>query len=183
AGVLPVMALIVGASVLGSEIDDGTAVHLLTKPLPRRDIVLTKLLVASLVTVVTVGAAMAATALLAAGDEPGLLPGMLAGTAVGAVAYCTVFLALSLLTRRPVLIGLAYVLVWESLLANLVEGTAVLSIQQYSLATTVAVSGTDLFGSHVSTPVSLVMAAIVTVAAAVVAVGRLRSFSVTGETS
>jgi len=183
AGVLPVMALIVGASVLGSEIDDGTAVHLLTKPLPRREIVLTKLLVASLVTVVTVGAAMAATALLAAGEQPRLLPGMLAGTAVGAVAYCTLFLTLSLLTRRPVLIGLAYVLVWESLLANLVEGTAVLSIQQYSLATTVAVSGTDLFGSRVSTPVSLAMAAIVTVGAAALAVDRLRSFSVAGETS
>ena len=41
--VLPVIALIVGTGVLGSEIDDGTIVHILTKPLPRRDIILAKL--------------------------------------------------------------------------------------------------------------------------------------------
>lgn len=181
--VLPVMALIVGASVLGSEIDDGTAVHILTKPLPRRAVVLPKLLVGFLVTVVTVGAAMLATGLLARSAEPGLALGMLAGTAVGALSYCALFLALSLLTRRPVLIGLAYLVVWESLLANLVSGTSVLSIQQYSLATTVAVSGTDLFSARVSTTVSLVMAAIVAVGATMLAVDRLRSFSVAGETS
>src|SRR4051794_3744109 len=44
--VLPVIALIVGTGVLGSEVDDGTIVHILTKPLPRRDIILAKLGVA-----------------------------------------------------------------------------------------------------------------------------------------
>jgi ABC-2 type transport system permease protein len=33
--VLPVIALIVGTGVLGSEIDDGTITHILSKPLPR----------------------------------------------------------------------------------------------------------------------------------------------------
>src|SRR5688500_14347851 len=41
--VLPVIALIVGTGVLGSEIDDGTIVHILTKPIPRWKIVLSKL--------------------------------------------------------------------------------------------------------------------------------------------
>ena len=41
--VLPVISLIVGTGVLGSEVDDGTIVHILTKPLPRRDIILAKL--------------------------------------------------------------------------------------------------------------------------------------------
>ena len=40
--VLPVVSLIVGTGVLGSEVDDGTLVHILTKPLPRRDIILAK---------------------------------------------------------------------------------------------------------------------------------------------
>src|SRR5206468_6368009 len=44
--VLPLTALIVGTGVLGAEIDDGTVVHILTKPLPRSEIVLTKLAVA-----------------------------------------------------------------------------------------------------------------------------------------
>src|SRR4029453_12818699 len=36
---LPVTALIVGTGVLGAEIDDGTVVHILAKPLPRWRIV------------------------------------------------------------------------------------------------------------------------------------------------
>jgi ABC-2 type transport system permease protein len=179
--VLPVIALIVGSGVLGSEIDDGTAVHILAKPLPRRDIIGSKLVVAFGVTVVTVGAAMLLTGLLA--GSTGLALGLLAGAAVGGVAYCALFVALSLVTRRPVLIGLVYVVVWEDLLSNLVPGTAVLSVQQYSLATAATVADTDLFNPLVSTPVSLVMAAIITVGATLLAVDRLRSFSVAGETS
>ena len=41
--------------MLGSEIDDGTVVHILAKPLPRWQIVLPKLAVAAVVTAVTVG--------------------------------------------------------------------------------------------------------------------------------
>lgn len=179
--VLPVMALIVGSGVLGSEIDDGTAVHLLAKPLPRRDVIVSKLVVAVAVTAGTVGAAMLLTG-LAAGSAT-LAFGLVAGAAVGALAYCALFVMLSLVTRRPVLIGLVYVLVWEGLLGNLVPGTAVLSVQQYSIATAATVAGTDLFDPQVSTPVSLVMAAVITLGATLLAVDRLRSFSVAGETS
>ena len=52
--VLPVVALLVGTAVLGSEIDDGTVAHILAKPLPRSQIVLSKLVVAVIVTAVTV---------------------------------------------------------------------------------------------------------------------------------
>jgi ABC-2 type transport system permease protein len=38
--VLPLIALIFGTAALGSELDDGTAVHVLTKPIPRWTIVL-----------------------------------------------------------------------------------------------------------------------------------------------
>ena len=44
--VLPVVALIVGTGVLSSEIDDGTLAHILAKPLPRSQIILSKLAVA-----------------------------------------------------------------------------------------------------------------------------------------
>jgi ABC-2 type transport system permease protein len=179
--VLPVMALIVGASVLGSEIDDGTLVHILTKPLPRRDIIVSKLLVAIGVSTVTVGVGMVLVGLVAGSPRLGL--GLLAGSAVGVVAYSALFLVLSLLTRRPVLVGLVYIMVWEGLLGNLVESTRVLSIQQYVVTVAERVAGTSLFEGTVSLPVSLVMAAVVTVAATALAVDRLRSFSLAGETS
>ena len=43
---VPLIALIAGTGALGPEIDDGSIVYLLAKPLPRREIVFTKLAVA-----------------------------------------------------------------------------------------------------------------------------------------
>ena len=40
--VLPIVALVVGTGVLGSEIDDGTLAHILAKPLARSEIILAK---------------------------------------------------------------------------------------------------------------------------------------------
>jgi ABC-2 type transport system permease protein len=179
--VLPVMALIVGTGVLGSEIDDGTLVHILAKPVPRREIILSKLAVAIAVTAVTVGVPMFVTGLIAGSTRLGL--GLVAGSALGAVAYSALFLLLSLVTRRPVLLGLLYVLIWEGLLGNILSGTRTLSVQQYVVTTTDAVSGTDLLQGVVSTPVSVIMAAVFTVGGTLLAIDRLRSFSVAGETS
>lgn len=179
--VLPVMALIVGTGVLGSEIDDGTVVHILAKPLPRREIILAKLVVAVAVTAVTVGVPMFAAGLVAGSVRLGL--GLAAGSALGALAYCALFLALSLVTRRPVLLGLVYVLIWEGILGNLLAGTRVLSIQQYVVTVADRVADTELLTGNVSVPLALVMAVLFTVAGTVFAIDRLRSFSVAGETS
>ncbi len=102
---------------------------------------------------------------------------------MGSVAYCALFVALSLLIRRPVLIGLAYILIWEGLLTNLLTGTRVLSIQQYVLTVADRIAVTDLLASNVSLSVSLAMAFVFTVGAALLAIDRLRSFSVVGETT
>ncbi len=178
--VLPLVALIVGTGVLGMEIDDGTLLHILTKPLPRREIVITKLVVASAVCI-----AVGATALFVAGaiaDGVRLGAGFAAGGAVAAVAYSALFAALSTMIRRPVLAGLLYILIWEGMLGNLLSGTAVLSIQQYAVTIAARVSGTDLLDSTVSLPVAVVMSAVFVAAGAVLATERLRSFSVAGET-
>jgi len=179
--VLPVIALIVGTGVLGSEIDDGTLVHVLAKPLPRREIILSKLAVAVVVTSITVGAAMFVGGLVAGSVRLGVA--LAAGSALGALAYSALFMALSLLTRRPVLIGLLYVLVWEGLLGNLLTGTRVLSIQQYVIAVADSIAPSNLLDGTVSIPVSLSMTAVFAVGATVLAIDRLRSFSVAGETS
>ncbi|MDG4828577.1 ABC transporter permease [Solwaraspora sp. WMMD1047] len=179
--VLPVIALIVGTGVLGSEIDDGTIVHILTKPLPRWQIVLPKLFVAAGITAVTAAVPLYVAGVLA--DSVSLGLALAAASAVGALAYSALFLALSLLTRRPVLLGLVYVLIWEGLLTNLVSGTRVLSIQQYVVAFADRIAPTDLLDGAVSVPVATVMTVLLTVGFTVLAVDRLRSFSVAGETS
>ncbi|MFI6243213.1 ABC transporter permease subunit [Micromonospora sp. NPDC050795] len=179
--VLPVVALIIGTGVLGAEIDDGTVVHILTKPLPRWQIVLPKLAVAAGVTAVTVAVPLYVAGVLADSVRLGLA--LAVSAALGALAYSALFLALSLVTRRPVLLGLVYVLIWEGLLGNFVSGTKVLSIQQYVIALADRIAPTGLLETSVSVPVASVMTALVSVGFTVLAIDRLRSFSVAGETS
>ncbi|GIJ23133.1 ABC transporter permease subunit [Micromonospora lutea] len=179
--VLPVVALIVGTGVLGAEIDDGTVVHVLTTPLPRWQIVLPKLAVAAGVTAVTVAVPLFAAGLLA--DSVRLGVALVLAASAGALAYSALFVAASLLTRRPVLLGLVYVLIWEGLLSNVISGTRVLSIQHYVIALADRLAPTDLLGTTVSVSVAAVMTALIIIAFTLLAVNRLRSFSVAGETS
>jgi ABC-2 type transport system permease protein len=179
--VLPVTALIVGTGVLGSEVDDGTLVHILTKPLPRRDIILAKLGVAIGVTAVTCAVPLYIAGTLAGSARLGL--GLAVGAVVGACAYSAFFLLLSLLTRRPVLLGLVYVLVWEGLLGRFVSGTRVFSIEQYVITLADRIGPTDLLAARVSLPVAIIMSVLITVGCTLFAVDRLRSFSMAGETS
>ncbi|MFI6822379.1 ABC transporter permease subunit [Micromonospora sp. NPDC050187] len=179
--VLPVVALIVGTGVLGAEIDDGTVVHILTKPLPRWQIVLPKLGVAAAVTAVSCAVPLYVGGVLAHSVRFGLALAL--ASAIGALAYSALFVALSLVTRRPVLLGLVYVLIWEGLLGNFVSGTKVLSIQQYVIALADRIAPTDLLSTTVTVPVSAVMTTLVVLGFTVLAVNRLRSFSVAGETS
>ena len=179
--VLPVIALVVGTGVLGSEIDDGTLAHILAKPLSRAEIIFSKYVVAVAVTALTAGVPLFVTGLLAGSTS--LAVGLLVGAAVGSLAYCALFLLLSLLTRRPVLLGLIYILVWEGLLGNLLTGTRVLSVTHYVQAVADRIAQSSLLDTTVTLPVAVAMAFIVTVGATVLAVDRLRSFTVVGDTS
>jgi ABC-2 type transport system permease protein len=179
--VLPVVALIVGTAVIGAEIDDGTVVHILTKPVPRTEIVLSKLAVAVAVTTVTVAVPMVLAGLIAGSGR--LAFGLAVGSALGALAYSAVFVALSLVTRRPVLVGLVYVLIWEGLLGNLLSGTKVLSIQQHVISVSDRIANSDdVLHAALSAPVAVVTSLVFTVGATYLAIDRLRSFSVAGET-
>ena len=179
--VLPVTALIVGTGVLGSEIDDGTIVHILTKPLPRRDIIFAKLLVAAPVSAISAAIPLFIAGVLADSVAFGLA--LVVAAVVGAIAYSSLFLLLSLLSRRPVLLGLAYVLVWEGLLGRFISGTRVLSIEQYAIALADKIHPTDILPGKVSIPVAIVMSAIFAIGGTIYAIQRLGSFSVAGETS
>lgn len=179
--VLPIMALIISSGVLGSEIDDGTLVHILAKPVPRSEIILAKVGVAIVVTTLTVGVPLYIAGLVAGSAALGLAA--FAGATVGAFAYSGIFAALNLLTRRPVLVGLLYVLIWEGTLSGVLTGTRLLSIRQYAIATAGHADPTGAINGTVSLTTALVMAAVFTVAGTLLAIDRLRSFSVAGETS
>lgn len=178
--VLPIVALLIGTGVLGSEIDDGTITHVLTKPLPRRTIVLSKYLVASTVTFLAAGVPLAVCGALADGGKLGIGLGIAA--IFGSLAYTGLFLTVSLVSRRPVLLGLVYVMLWEGVLGNVVSGTKVLSIEQYVLTIADRWSGTGLFSTTMAPATAVVLAVVFAVAGGVLATSRLARFQVRGET-
>jgi ABC-2 type transport system permease protein len=185
ATVVPLLGLIAGTGAIGPEIDDGSIVYLLAKPLSRHVIVVSKLAVA-----IGVIGTFAAVPVLAAGwvlvgSADGLAVGYGLGALVAGVAYCALFLLLAVLTRNAVVIGLIYALVWETLIGSLVPGAQALSIQQWALALTRVVVGDPADALEVTAAVrpevALPLLAVVTVGATVFAGSRLRSLRLTGE--
>jgi ABC-2 type transport system permease protein len=180
--VLPLTALIIGTSVLGAEVDDGSIVQLLATPVPRSVVIASKYAVAAALTAAFVAVPELLGGLIATGGFTKLTIGLFVGALAGSVMYNAIFVMLSVLTTRAIAFGLLYVLIWESLLGNLVSGAKFLSIGQYSLgiANAIAHEATALNAS-LSAGTAIPMGAIVTVIAIIVAVRGLASFSLKGD--
>jgi ABC-2 type transport system permease protein len=144
--VLPLVALIIGTAAIGSEIEDGTAVFLLVKPIARWRIALAKLAVAAGLTAILVVPPIVLTGILVAGvggDSLGTTFGFALAAMAGGTAYAWAFTALGTITSRALIVGLAYTLLWEGVLAGLLEGTRFLSIRQATLGLAAAWTGHD----------------------------------------
>lgn len=162
---VPLVGVIAGTGAIGPEIDDGAIVYLLAKPIRRRTIILTKLLVAIGVTV-----AFSAVPTLIAGyvlnaNGQNLAVAYAIAAAVACIAYAAIFLLLGVVTRHAVVVGLVYALVWEGVVGNVVPGARTLSVQQWSLAVAQKIAHGDLVDSAVSLNVGVVALVLVTVAA------------------
>jgi ABC-2 type transport system permease protein len=131
--VLPLVALVFGTASLGSELEDGTAIHLLTKPIPRATIVVAKVGVAGTLTAALLVPSTVLAALLlgrpGAGSDAAL--GLGAGVLVGSYVYVALFAALSVVTSRGLILGLGYALIWEGLLAGVLPGSQAFSVREY----------------------------------------------------
>ena len=131
---MPLLGLIAGTGAIGPEIDEGSIVYLLAKPLNRYSIVLTKLVVAIGVVVAFGVLPVAVAGVVLTGEVGAVTVAFTVGALAAGVAYCAVFLLLAVVTRNAVVIGLIYALIWESLVGGFVPGAQALSIQQWSLA-------------------------------------------------
>jgi ABC-2 type transport system permease protein len=183
---LPLTALVFGTAVLGSEFEDGTAVYLLTKPIPRRAIILPKLLVAW----IAAGTTMLVTGVIAggasiAGEGGGqMVFGFTVATVVGALAYSALFLALSIVTSRALIIGLVYVFLWEAVITGLFTGTRIFSIREYTLGIADLLSGTPdrLFSAQLGETASIVGILLVVVGATWLAIRQLERWEIGEQT-
>ena len=179
--VLPLTALIIGTSVAGAEIDDGSIIHLLATPVPRMSVVISKFTAAVLLTIAFGSIPLYLAAAIAKGPADKLAIGLLAGAVVAAVAYNALFVMLSLLTTRAIAVGLLYLLVWEGLLGNLIGGVRVLSVGQYSVSVANSIARSPALNAHLTLATAIVMASVVSVVALAVAGRRLSMFALKGE--
>lgn len=177
---LPLFGLVVGTGVIGPEIDDGSIVHLLAKPLSRHTVVQSKLAVAVLAIAgfAVVPTVLAAVVLRAAAST--VLAFGVGALCAGAV-YCVLFALLSIVTRHAVIVGLVYALVWESLVGSLVPGARNLSVQQWALSVTSSIAPDGLVTAHVGLGLAWVLVVVAFVGATWYAGRRLRVFVLAGD--
>jgi len=120
-------ALLYAAGIIQDEVEGQTLTYLLLRPLPRWALYITKLLATVLVTAVLTGVFTIIAFVVIYWNTSELwgdvLPGRAFKTAVllalAQAAYCSLFGAFGLITRRSLVAGLAYIVIFEGLLANL----------------------------------------------------------------
>jgi ABC-2 type transport system permease protein len=161
--VCPLVALVVGTGAIGSEIEDGTLVFQLVKPVPRWLTALAKGAVAAALTAILVVPPMIVTGLLLGGlgtDAIRTAVGFAIAGLIGGSAYAIGFTALGAITGRALIVGLGYVLIWEGVLAGLLEGTRFLSIRQATLGLASALIGDDVGSAPLAVGLSVVILAV-----------------------
>ncbi|MEU0271191.1 ABC transporter permease [Streptomyces sp. NPDC006307] len=181
ATMVPLIGVIAGTGAIGPEIDDGSIVYLLAKPVKRPTIIFTKLIVAIAVTMVFSAVPTFLAGLILNGNGGQVAVAYTVAALVASIAYSALFLLLGTVSRHAVVIGLVYALLWEALFGSLIAGARTLSVQQWALAVAEEVSGAGLIASDVALPVATVLLAGVTVAATWYAGQKLRTLTLAGD--
>ncbi|WP_406060226.1 ABC transporter permease [Streptomyces sp. NBC_01077] len=181
ATMVPLIGVIAGTGAIGPEIDDGSIVYLLSKPVKRPSIIFTKLIVAIAVTMVFSAVPTFIAGFILNGNGQQVAVAYTVAALVASIAYSALFLLLGTISRHAVVIGLVYALVWEALFGSLIAGARTLSVQQWALALAQKVTGDGLITSEVGLTTSVVLLVAVTVAATWFAGFKLSRLTLAGE--
>jgi ABC-type transport system involved in multi-copper enzyme maturation permease subunit len=153
--VLPVVAIVTAAGVLGSERRDQTLSFIALRPIPRLAIAGAKVAAAigAAFALNAIGAIALATSHAIRFGDAQLFVGLVVGVFIATAAYAAVFVPLGFLTDRAVIVGMAYLLVFENGIAYALPGLASLSPWRLgmaafgALATDAAIYTKDFTGS------------------------------------
>jgi ABC-2 type transport system permease protein len=181
---MPLVALIFGTGAIGAELEEGTAVYLLAKPISRAVVVATKLAVAIGYSIVLSAIPILLAGLIAGGEDVlKLALGFAVAAAIGSAIYCAIFVALSLVTGRAFVFGLVYVLVWEGFLAGFFPGTRTFSVHEQTLAFAQALGNPtgDVITADLPLGTAVVVAAVISVLAVAIALRRMSRIEIAGE--
>lgn len=168
------IAIVIGASAIADEREDGTILYLASTPLSRLTLVVTKIAAAWTATLVlVVPATLASGAIALGGDaDASQLVWPLVGIVLAALCYCAVAAWLSMVVRRAVVIGVLYILLWEGSIATFAASADRFSIAAYGRA--IAVEGViDVNAPDASSGVAVVVLLAVSALAAWAAARRM----------
>jgi ABC-2 type transport system permease protein len=143
---LPLAAVVFGTTAFGGEIDDGTLLYLLVKPLSRWRVVLSKYVVAAACTfALMVPAVFFPWVLIHGTDLPvSVAVAYLWGAAVGSVLYSAIFVMLGLIARQSLVIGLIYVVGFEGVMSRTIQGLKSFSVREFANAVTLKLADPSL---------------------------------------
>ncbi len=180
---LPLAILVLATSAIGDEIDDRTFQYLVLKPMSRLRIVLEKLLAVFIVLTPITWAGIALTwGIISFGNIDAmkdLLWPALASSLVAIVGFGSVFMLVSMVVNRALLVGVFYVFVWETSLSRILPGLRSISIRHFTQSQFVRlVDDRRITISGASSESTVIIATIAILAVSVaLATWRLRTMS------
>ncbi len=178
---LPLVALLAATAVLGPEIDDGSVVYLLAKPVNRHVIAGSKFASAWGATMLLGALPVALAAMVLDTSQPGRAGALVLGAGVSGTVYTALFLGLAAVTRHAVVVGLLFVLVWEGVLGSIFAGVRWLSIGAWGRAVAGQISDQVEDAAKIGTAYAVVAAIVVTAGSLWFTGDRLRSFTLRGD--
>jgi ABC-2 type transport system permease protein len=139
---MPLTALVFGTSAFGGEVDDGTLIYLMVKPVPRWQLTFSKYLVAFLSTLGVIVLSIVLAWLAMQNGAPFQVPMAFSlGALVGSMIYCAIFVTLGITSRRALAIGLLYIVAFENVLSRSIIGVKSLSVREFALAVSRTAAG------------------------------------------
>ncbi len=179
--VVPIVTLIATSTLFSSELDDGSIVYLLTKPVTRSSIVASKAAVVLAAVLVFAAVPMGLAGLILDGGADrmalaGFSSALLAGT-----AYVGIFTVLATLLKRSVIGALVYWLVWESTLSSLIGPIRWLSARAWGNSIADHVATVTSASKDVPWPYAVLATAVTLVVGVLLAGRRLSTMTLSDE--
>jgi ABC-2 type transport system permease protein len=177
---LPLVALLAATAVLGPEVDDGSIVYLLSKPVSRHVIAASKYAVAWAATMVLGALPLLVAGLVLDASDASQAVAWGVGGAVAGTAYTALFLGLAAFTRHAVVIGLLVSLLWEGVLGSVLEGIRWVAIGAWGREVATEISS-QVPAQGIGVGYAVVAAALVSAGSLWFTGDRLRSFTQRGD--
>lgn len=167
----PVAGLVFGTATLGDPTEDNTLVYLWLRPIPRWKLATAATAAAATFTVPYSVVPAVVEGWIVAGHP--VLGAAVLSTAAAAVAYAAVFVLLGLVSRRSLVWGIGYLLIFESFVARGGRSLGALSIHAHAASILADTADRELRLGYFSASTGIASCAVITVLALAVTTWRL----------